>query len=225
MPEQLSAAILATAKPSAMVRRLTRLDLGNVGLALLSGATVSIGFIQLLSGSLDEVANISVQVLAVQTTTLLTPLMINLLLLLRDGPLLVRLGDRLARRPARWLRWLWWQQAGGFVLSAIALVPYLLAGALVASMSTRPELDSLTELRVLVGNLNPLMLGFSLLKTALFAAITLWITLQQGARAKRRGLAPTTGLSRAISITMALVLGLDLIWALTLSPLVSGGVI
>ena len=206
-----------------MVSRLARLDLGNTGLALLAGATLSMGFIQLLAGPLEQVANVSVQVLALQTTVLLSPLTISLLLLLRDGPLIVRLAARLARRPARWLRRLWLQQAGGFILRAVALLPYMLLAALLAAMTTRPELDSLTVLQDLVGNLNPLMLGFSLLKTAVFAGLTLWITLQQAARAQRRGLAPTMGLSRAITITLAVVLAVDLGWALTITPLINGG--
>jgi hypothetical protein len=205
-----------------MIRRLNRLDFGNVGLAMLAGAAVSMGFIQLLAGSLEQVANVSVQVLSVRTTTLVAPVLISLLLLLRDGPLMIRLGARFARRRAHRLRLVWRQQAGGLIFSALAQLPYMLAAALMAAMLTRPELDSLDELRFLVGNLDPLLLGFSLLKTAVFAGLTLWIALDQGARARRRGLPPTAGLSRAISISLAVVLVLDLGWALLITPLIAG---
>jgi hypothetical protein len=151
------------------------------------------------------------------------PVVISLLLLLRDGPLMIKLGARFARRRASWLRRIWRQQATGLICSALAQVPYMLAAALVAAMLTRPELDSLDELRFLVGNLDPLLLGVSLLKTALFAALTLWIALDQGARARRLGLAPTAGLSRAISVSLAVVLMLDLVWALLITPLISVG--
>jgi hypothetical protein len=220
------AAILAAigSQRRAMVNRLNRLDFGNVGLALLAGAAVSMGFIQLLAGPLEQVANLSVQVLSIRTTALVAPMLISLLLLLRDGPLMVKLGARFARRRASWLRQVWRQQAAGLILGALAQVPYMLAAALVAAMLTRPELDSLDELRFLVGNLDPLLLGFSLLKTALFAGLTLWIALDQGARARRLGLPPTAGLSRAISITLGVVLMLDLIWALLITPLISIGV-
>jgi hypothetical protein len=204
-----------------MIRRLNRLDFGNVGLAMLAGAGVSMGFIQLLAGSLEQVANVSVQVMAVRTTTLVAPVLISLLLLLRDGPLMIRLGARYARRRANRLRQVWLQQAGGLIFSALAQLPYLLAAALMAAMLTRPELDSLDELRFLVGNLDPLLLGFSLFKTALFTGLTLWIALDQGARARRRGLLPTAGLSRAISISLAVVLVLDLGWALLITPLIA----
>jgi hypothetical protein len=189
---------------------------------MLAGAAVSMGFIQLLAGSLEQVANVSVQVLSVRTTTLVAPVLISLLLLLRDGPLMIRLGARFARRRAHRLRLVWRQQAGGLIFSALAQLPYMLAAALMAAMLTRPELDSLDELRFLVGNLDPLLLGFSLLKTAVFAGLTLWIALDQGARARRRGLPPTAGLSRAISISLAVVLVLDLGWALLITPLIAG---
>jgi hypothetical protein len=221
-----SAAILAAigTQRRAMVNRLNRLDFGNVGLALLAGAAVSMGFIQLLAGPLEQVANLSVQVLSIRTTALVAPVLISLLMLLRDGPLMVKLGARFARRRASWLRQVWRQQAAGLILGALAQVPYMLAAALVAATLTRPELDSLDELRFLVGNLDPLLLGFSLLKTALFAGLTLWIALDQGARARRLELPQTAGLSRAISITLGVVLMLDLIWALLITPLISIGV-
>jgi len=220
-----SAAILAAigTQRRAMVNRLNRLDFGNVGLALLAGAAVSMGFIQLLAGPLEQVANLSVQVLSIRTTALVAPVLISLLLL-GDGPLMVKLGARFSRRRASWLRQVWRQQAAGLILGALAHVPYMLAAALVAAMLTRPELNSLDELRFLVGNLDPLLLGFSLLKTALFAGLTLWIALDQGARTRRLGLPPTAGLSRAISVSLAVVLLLDLMWALLITPLISIGV-
>jgi hypothetical protein len=221
-----SAAILAAigTQRRAMVNRLNRLDFGNVGLAVLTGAAVSMGFIQLLAGPLEQVANLSVQVLSIRTTALVAPVLISLLLLLRDGPLMVKLGARFAHRRASWLRQVWRQQSVGLIFGALAHLPYMLAAALVAAMLTRPELDSLDELRFLVGNLDPLLLGFSLLKTALFAGLTLWIALDQGARARRLGLPPTAGLSRAISVSLAVVLMLDLFWALLITPLISIGV-
>ena len=103
----------------------------------------------------------------------------------------------------------------------MALVPYVLAAAMLAAMATRPELDSISDLLLLLGGLNPRMLTFSLLKTVLFALATLWIALQQGARAELQGFSQTTGLSRAISMTLAVVLGLDLLWALTVESIIN----
>jgi hypothetical protein len=94
---------------------------------------------------------------------------------------------------------------------------------MVAAMLTKPELSSLTELQFLAGNLSPAILALSLVKTALFAALVLGITLAQGRRAQRLHMAPTAALSRAISLSIAVVLGIDLIWVLLLDPNISGG--
>jgi hypothetical protein len=201
-----------------MAARAGRLDLGIVGLSLLSGLVFSISFIEILAGPLEQLTSLNVQVLAVQTTTVSAPLVINLLLLLREGPLLVSLGSRLARRPHTWLLRLWLQQAPGVIITAVGLVPYLLAAALVAATFTQPELESLAELRSLTGQLNPLLLGFTLVKTGLFAAVILWINLDQGARSRRRRLSNTAALSRAISVSIAVVLALELVLMLIRDP-------
>ena len=161
-----------------------RLDRGLVGLTLLAGAAMSMGFIQLLAGPLENVANLSVQVLAVQTTAMAATLVITLLLFLREGPALVGLGTRLVhRQPMR------------LIPTAVALLPYLLAAAMVSATLTKPELSSLTDLQFLAGNLSPGILVLSLLKTALFAGLVLWITLHQGRRARRLRLGGSAALS------------------------------
>ncbi|MBU6355020.1 MAG: hypothetical protein KGQ81_08670 [Cyanobacteria bacterium REEB498] len=206
-----------------MAGQALRLDRGLVGLTLLAGAAMSMGFIQLLAGPLENVANLSVQVLAVQTTAMAAPLVITLLLLLREGPALVGLGTRLVHRQPRALVRRWRHQAVRLIPTAVALLPYLLAAAMVSATLTKPELSSLTELQFLAGNLSPGILVLSLLKTALFAGLVLWITLHQGRRARRLRLGGSAALSRAISLSIAVVLGLDLMWVLLLDPSVSGG--
>ena len=203
-----------------MARTVGRLDWGSAGLAGLAGAAMSMGLIQLLAEPLDQVATVDVQELSVQTTMLAAPLIVSLLLLLRDGPSMVRQGARLSERPPRWRRQLWLDLAWPVTLNMVALVPYVLAASLLAAMATRPELDSLSDLSLLLGSLNPRMLLVSLFKTAVFALATLWIALQEGARAERRSLPSTAGLSRAITITLAVVLGLDLIWVLTVDSII-----
>jgi hypothetical protein len=206
-----------------MAGQAVRLDRGLVGLTLLAGASMSMGFIQLLAGPLENAATISVQVLAVQTTAMAAPLVITLLLLLRDGPELVALGTRLAQRPPGALLRRWRHQAIRLVPAALGLLPYLLASAMVSATLTKPELSSVTELQFLAGNLNPGILALTLVKTALFSGLVLWITLAQGCRAQRLQMAPTAALSRAISLSIAVVLGMDLVWVLLLDPNLSGG--
>ena len=118
-----------------MAGQALRLDRGLVGLTLLAGASMSMGFIQLLAGPLENAATISVQVLAVQTTAMAAPLVITLLLLLREGPALVALGTRLAHRPQRALLRRWLHQATRLIPAALALLPYLLTAAMVSAVS------------------------------------------------------------------------------------------
>ena len=199
-----------------------RLDFGIVGLTLLTGSALSMGFIQLLAGPLEEMSTLSVQALAIQISALAAPLLVSLLMVLRQGPRLVALGARLARRPAPLLLRLWLQQAPAASITAMGLVPYLLAAALVAAMLTKPQMNSLAELEFLAGNLTPSLLVLALLKTALFSALILGITLDQGARTRRQNLPAIAALSRAISVSIAVVLGLDLAWALALDPSLTG---
>ena len=217
-------AILTALGLPGMAPRRGHLDIGIVGLSLLVGASSSMGFIQLLAAPLEGLATNSVQVLAVQTVAFLAPLLVTLLLLLEQAPKLVTLGSRLGGR-AHGRRWrLWLREWRGLTITALALIPYLLAGSLVAAMLTRPELNSLEELRYLVGNLKPAMLLVVLFKSALFAAVVLWISLDQGARAWKRGLGGITSLSRTIGLSIAVVLTLDLTWVLVLEPSVGAGV-
>ena len=224
MPEPRSTAILAALQREGMVHRAGQLDFGIVGLSLLAGGSTSMGFIQLLAAPLQNLATSTVEVLAVQTEVFVAPLLVSLLLLLRQAPQLVHLGARLrrgrlhARRPLLWLRE-WW----GLSLSAVALLPYVLAGSLVAAMLTRPELNALEELRFLVGNINPSMLVVSLIKSVVFATQILWISLIQGSRGWEQGRSSSTALSRAISLSIATVLSLDLAWVLALEPSVGSG--
>ena len=69
-----------------------RLDFGIVGLTLLTGSALSMGFIQLLAGPLEEMSTLSVQALAIQISALAAPLLVSLLMVLRQGPRLVALG-------------------------------------------------------------------------------------------------------------------------------------
>lgn len=200
---------------------VNQLDFTSVGLAALVGAVISLGLIQLLASPLEQVASVNIQMLAVQTTLLVMPLLVSLLLLLRDGGVMVIQGALLAHRNPRLLVKLWLLQAGPLALTALVLGLYMLAAALVAATLTRPELDNVNELQTLLGSLDPLHFGLSLLKTAVFAAMTLWITLQQGARCQGRKVRSMAALSRSICLTMAVLLGLDLAWVLSLDPLLN----
>lgn len=77
-------------------RRFERLDGRLVATVLGTGVVVCLGFIELLRSPLQQLSRLTIELLAVRALLFLAPLLVSLLLLLRDGPLL--LGDR--RPPA-----------------------------------------------------------------------------------------------------------------------------
>lgn len=198
---------------------VNQVDGASVGLAVLVGAAISLGLIELLTSPLEQIASVNTQILAVQTALLASPLLISMLLLLRDGGVLVGQGALLAARHPRWLRRLWLVQVVPLVLASLVLVLYLVAAAMVSATLTQPERNNIGELATLLGSLAPSSFALVLVKTAMFAAVTLWISLQQGARGQRQGLRPMAALSRAISLTMAVLLGLELALVLAFDPL------
>ena len=204
-------------------RRFGRLNLALVGLTLLAGVSMSMGFIQLLAEPLETLSNLSVQVLSLQATVLCTPLVISLLLVMREGPELVLCGHRLTRQTNLSTWRLWREHAPLLLVTALVLVPYLLAAALVGAALTKPQINGLQELQVLVGTLNPPILLGALFKTPIFAGLIAWIMLQQGAMAQRYNVPTTVALSRAICISIAIVLALNLSLALLFNPSLNGG--
>ncbi|MBM5826473.1 MAG: hypothetical protein FJ050_00155 [Cyanobacteria bacterium M_surface_7_m2_040] len=198
---------------------VNQVDGTSVGLSVLVGAAISLGLIELLASPLEQIASVDTQILAVQTTLLASPLLISLLLLLRDGGVLVSQGALLADRHPRWMRRLWLVQVMPLVLASLVLALYLLAAAMVSATLTQPERNNIGELATLLGSVAPTTFALALVKTAIFAALTLWISLQQGARCQRLGLRPMAALSRAISLTMAVLLSLDLGLVLAFDPL------
>ena len=204
-------------------RRFGRLSLAIVGLTLLAGISISMGFIQLLAEPLETLSNLSVQVLALQATVLCAPLVISLLLVMREGPELVLYGHRLSRDTHLSTWKLWRDHAPLLLITALVLVPYLLAAALVGAALTKPQINGFQELQVLVGTLNPPILLGALFKTPIFAGLIAWIMLQQGAMAQRFNLPTTVALSRAICISIAIVLALNLSVAMLFNPTLNGG--
>lgn len=79
-----------------LIRRFERLDAPLVATVVGTGVVVCLGFIELLRSPLQQLSRVTIELLAVRALLLLAPLLVSLLLLLRDGPRL--LTDR--RPPA-----------------------------------------------------------------------------------------------------------------------------
>lgn len=194
------------------------LDRRSAGTVVLAGAGLSLGFIQLLATPLQDVTAVDVQVLAVRTSLYLAPLAVTLLQLLREGPLLIEEAGVVTRLGVRGWR-LRLPRVLAMALSTLVLVLYFETAALVAAVVTKPEADAVGEMRFLMGNLDPVLFGVTLLKAWLFGAIAALLCLQQGAGFRGRRTSEARAMSEAIVVTTAALLAIDLVWVLAADPL------
>lgn len=230
---------------------LDRLDAGHTSTAALAGAALSLAIIQLLATPLEQLSGVNVQVLAVRSVLFLAPLLVSLLQLLQRGPLLLAPpepaaallgavsgavpGGSAAGGPGArtwgpaWRAWGPELMTELLVAAAAAAVvlPYVVAAAVVAAVFTRPELDTLHELRFLVGSLDPRALLTALLQAALFGALVSGLCLRQarraGAGSRGQSLSAAQLMSQTVSRGLVLLLAIDLAWILLLDPLELAG--
>ena len=194
------------------------LDRRSVSTASLAGASLSLGFIELLATPLQDVSELDVRQLAVRTTLFAAPIVVTLLQLLQQGPLLLAESRQLQRLKARaWkLRLL---RASGLALCSSVLVLYCVTASVVAALLTKPEADPLQEAILLIGSLDPRPFALMLLKTAVFAAIAALLCLRQGRRVARGRASAARAMSEAIMASTAVLLFLDLLLLLLFDPL------
>lgn len=205
-----------------LLQLLRGLDRRAATTVLLAGAALSLGFIQLLATPLQDVTAVDVQVLAARTSLYLAPLAVTVLQLLREGPLLIGDAGLVARRG--WRGWrLRLPRVLAMALASVVLTLYFVTAALLAAVVTKPEADTLGELRFLMGNLDPLLFLVSLLKAGLFGAIAALLCLQQGSRFRLRRTGAARAMSEAVVVTTASLLALDLAWVLATDPLQLSG--
>lgn len=198
------------------------LDRRSAGTVVLAGAGVALGFIELLATPLQDVTAIDVQVLAVRTTLYVAPLAVTLLQLLREGPLLIEDAALVRRLGARGWR-MRLPRVLAMALSTLVLVLYFETAALVAAVITKPEADTLGELRFLMGNLDPLLFAVTLLKAALFGSMAALLCIRQGVWLRGRRSSESRAMSEAIVISAAALLAIDLVWVLVADPLGMAG--
>lgn len=196
---------------------LRGLDRRTVTAAVLAGAGLAIGFIQLLATPLQDVSAVEVQVLAVRTTLFVAPLMVSMLQLLQQGPVLLEEATLAARlHQAGWRLWL--SRMNGMALCSAVLMVYYQAASLMAAVLTQPETDALAELRHLCSNINPLLL-LLLFKGALFGAIAAGLTLQQGLRQRHSHHSPARRMADAVLLSITTLLIIDLTLVVVMDPL------
>lgn len=205
-----------------LLELLRGLDRRSAGTVVLAGAGISLGFIQLLATPLQDVTALDVQVLAVRAALYMAPLAVTVLQLLREGPLLIGQASVVARLGRRGWR-LQLPRVLALALSTVVLVLYFETAALVAAVLTKPEADAVGELRFLMGSLDPLLFGISLVKAGLFGAVAALFCLRQGAWFRSHRQSEAQAMSEAIAVSTAALLAIDLVWVLAADPLRMAG--
>jgi hypothetical protein len=197
-----------------LIRRLDRLDAGLVAMGMGMGAVVCLGFIELLRSPLQQLPRVTVEVLAVRALLFLAPLLVSLLLLLREGPRLLEAD----RSPRSWAAEL---LASG-LLNLVLLLYFMAAVIFIASL-TLSQGDAMGELGFLIGQLEPARFAAALVKAAGYGAITASICLHQTRRSHPGTGAMASRMARSTLLGIGVLFCLDLLWAIAIDPLRMGG--
>jgi len=150
------------------------------------------------------------ELLAVRALLFLAPLLVSLLLLLRDGPLL--LGDR--RPPSSWGPDL---LASG--LLSVVLLLYFMAAAIVTATLLLNQGDVVGEVGFLIGQLEPARFAATLARAGVYGAICAAICLHQARRGAPGAMDMASRMARAFLLGIAILLCLDLLWTIAIDPL------
>ncbi|MEA5442727.1 hypothetical protein [Cyanobium gracile] len=197
-----------------LIRRFERLDGRLVASVTGTGVVVCLGFIELLRSPLQQLSRVTVELLAVRALLFLGPLLVSLLLLLRDGPLL--LAERRSRGG-------WGAELVASGLLSVVLLLYFMAAVIITASLTLNQGDVVAEVAFLIGQLEPARFAAALVRAGLYGAITAAICLQQARRATSGAMAMASRMSRSFLLGLGLLVFLDLLWTIAVDPLRMGG--
>lgn len=197
-----------------LIRRFERLDARLVATVVGTGVVVCLGFIELLRSPLQQLSRLTIELLAVRALLFLAPLLVSLLLLLRDGPLL--LGDR--RAPGSWGPDL---LASG--LLSVVLLLYFMAAVIITASLTLNQGDLVGEVGFLIGQLEPARFAAALARAGAYGGICAAICLHQTRRGSPDAVGMASRMARALRLGIGVMVCLDLLWTLAVDPLRMGG--
>lgn len=195
-------------------RRFERLDGRLVATVVATGVVVCLGFIELLRSPLQQLSRLTIELLAVRALLFLAPLLVSLLLLLRDGPLL--LGDR--RPPGSWGPDL---LASG--LLSVVLLLYFMAAVIITASLTLNQGDVAGEVGFLIGQLEPARFAAALVKAGAYGGICAAICLHQARRGSPDAAGMASRMARSLRLGIGVMVCLDLLWTIAVDPLRMGG--
>jgi hypothetical protein len=197
-----------------LIRRFERLDARLVASVTGMGVVVCLGFIELLRSPLQQLSRVTIDLLAVRALLFLAPLLVSLLLLLRDGPLL--LGRR--RPPASWGPDL---LASG--LMSVVLLLYFMAAVIITASLLLNQGDGVGEVGFLIGQLEPARFASALARAAAYGGICAAICLHQAGRSSAGAAAMASGMARSLRLGIGVMVCLDVLWSIVVDPLRMGG--
>lgn len=197
-----------------LIRRFERLDGRLVATVVGTGVVVCLGFIELLRSPLQQLSRLTIELLAVRALLFLAPLLVSLLLLLRDGPLL--LHDR--RTPGSWGPDL---LASG--LLSIVLLLYFMAAVIVTASLTLNQGDVVGEVGFLIGQLEPARFAAALARAGAYGGICAAICLYQARRGSSGAVGMASRMARSLRLGIGVMVCLDLLWTIAVDPLRMGG--
>jgi hypothetical protein len=210
----------------AMRRRILQ-DLAETApLALLVGALVGMVMVRLLTASVGESSNESLEVLVLGSLQLVTPMGVSLIWICRCAPLrlahAVRRLDRAAPSTTA-LRWLRGQRGelGAAVCSAMLLVPWFEGGLLLGGLLATPRagLGLVSEVHELIGLMEVSDLLRCLLRAGVLTGAAQWVCQRKAAQANDRQAELAPLLADALPECLLVVVGLEVLWLTLLTPL------
>jgi hypothetical protein len=193
-----------------LIRRFERLDARLVVTVVGTGVVVCLGFIELLRSPLQQLSRVTIELLAVRALLFLAPLLVSLLLLLRDGPRL--LTDR---RPAG----SWGPDLLASGLLSVVLLLYFLAAVIFTASLLLNQGDGVGEVGFLIGQLEPARFAAALARAGAYGAICTVICLHQARRVSGGAVGTATGMARSLRLAIGVMVCLDLLWTIAVDPL------
>jgi hypothetical protein len=209
-----------------LIRSIDRLDAGLVTSALGTGAVVCLGFIQLLRTPLQQLSSSTIEVLAVRALLFLAPMLVSLLLLLREGPLLLATASERDAAPAPSRPSLldaWGPELLASGLQCLVLSLYFMAAVVFAATLSLNQGNAIGELGFLIGQLEPARFAAFLVKATVYGAIAAAICLHQAPGSGPAHPAMAARMARSILLVSSVLVCLDLLWVIAIDPLQVGG--
>ncbi|MEX1316732.1 MAG: ABC transporter permease [Synechococcaceae cyanobacterium] len=210
-----------------MLRRILQELAEAAPLALLVGAVIGTAMVGLLTDTVGESSNESLEALVLGSLQVVTPVGVSLIWICRCAPLRLAAAvrrhlDRASGRTAVSRGWRGQEaEVAGAGCSAMLLVPWFEVGLLLGGLLATPRagLGFSSELQELIRLMPVSDLLRCFLRAAVFTAAAQWVCLRKAAQVKGSEGELARLLADALPESLLVVMGLAVIWLTLLVPL------